>query len=87
MGLSADLAQGKKNGYIFELQDCAAAKPDGPITKYHLVAYPEPNGKPKLRAYCTDQSDVIRVSRTGSAQDCLKVGVELAESDIAQPQN
>jgi hypothetical protein len=86
-GLSTDLASGKKNGYIFELHDCSTAKPDGPITKYHLVAYPEPNGTAGLQAYCTDQSDVIRVSRNGSAQDCLKMGVELAESDIAHPQN
>ncbi|HYM74639.1 MAG TPA: DUF4190 domain-containing protein [Candidatus Dormibacteraeota bacterium] len=86
-GLSADLARGKKNGYVFELQDCAAAKPFGPIVKYRLMAYPEANGKARLPAYCSDESDVIRVSRNGSAQDCLRAGVDLSESDVTHPKD
>jgi len=83
--ISHDLASGKKNGYVFALQGCAAAKSDGPIMKYQLVAYPASSAKGGA-AYCSDQSDVIRVARSGSADDCLKTGVDLSESEISHPQ-
>ena len=85
-GISRQLATGKKNGYVFQFQHCAAEKPNGPIVKYQLVAYPEGpeyNGRP---AYCSDQSDVIRVARNGSGNDCLSAGVELSEKEITHPQ-
>lgn len=84
-GISHDLASGKKNGYVFALQGCASAKSDGPIVKYQLAAYPAAPVKGGA-AYCSDQSDVIRVSRNGSAEDCLKTGTELSGSEITHPQ-
>jgi hypothetical protein len=85
-GISQQLASGRKNGYVFQLQRCSRAKPDGPIVKYQVVAYPEGarnNGGP---AYCSDQSDVIRVARNGSGSDCLTRGVDLSVSELAHPQ-
>lgn len=85
-GISRQLATGKKNGYVFQFQRCTAEKANGPIVKYQLVAYPEGpeyNGRP---AYCSDQSDVIRVARNGSGNDCLRAGVELSEKEITHPQ-
>src|SRR5215469_1789390 len=38
-GIDAELARGKKNGYVFQLRHCLPAKLDGPIVKYDLVAY------------------------------------------------
>jgi hypothetical protein len=84
-GISADLARGRKNGYVFELQGCTSAKADGPIVKYKLVAYPATPGKTAVPAFCSDQSDLIRVARNGSAQDCLTAGVDLSESEITHP--
>jgi len=86
-GISEDLAKGQKNDYIFELKNCASAKPSGPIVKYQLVAYPLKAGNTAATpAFCSDQSDVIRVARNGSAQDCLKTGVDLSEKEITHPQ-
>jgi len=85
-GISHDLASGRKNGYVFALQGCtAAAKSDGPIVKYQLVAYPAAPVKGGA-AFCSDQSDVIRVARNGSALDCLKTGIDLSEGEISHPQ-
>jgi hypothetical protein len=84
-GISADLARGRTNGYVFELKDCTAAKEDGPIKKYQLVAYPAAPVKPGSPAFCSNESDVIRVSKNGSAQDCLLAGVELSQTEITHP--
>ncbi len=54
--------------------------------KYQLIAYPADPGKNGSPAYCSDQSDVIRVAWSGSAQDCLKMGVDLSEREIRNPQ-
>lgn len=84
-GLSSDLASGRKNGYIFRVQDCSAAKPKGPIVKYRVVAYPTVPGKNAVPAYCSDESDVIRVARSGSPLECLDRGVDLADSEVSNP--
>jgi hypothetical protein len=85
-GINADLARGKRNGYVFELRNCGAAKVDGPIVNYRLVAYPSVAAKKGSPAFCSDQSDVIRVARNGSAEDCLQSGIELSASEIQHPQ-
>jgi len=88
-GISEDLAAGHKNGYTFKLQGCAADKAVGPIVKYQLLASPwlDPAmpGKAAAPAFCSDQSDVIRIAPNGSAQDCLKTGVDLSVKDITHP--
>ena len=85
-GISSDLAGGRQNGYIFELKNCSAVKPGGPIARYQVVAYPvEPRGA-EVPAYCTDESDVIRVVKTGSPQDCFTTGTELSAQEVSSPQ-
>ena len=85
-GISRDLATGKKNGYIFELKNCSAVKPGGPIARYQMVAYPVEPGRAGASAYCTDESAVIRVVRKGSRQDCFEVGKELSAQEVNRPQ-
>ena len=74
-GISKDLAEGKKSGYRFELQNCVPAKPGGAIAKYQLLAYSADPVQAGAPAYCTDESDVIRVVRNGSPQDCFNRGI------------
>jgi hypothetical protein len=78
--------RGKKNGFVFELASCAPAKKGGPIAKYRVVAY-MPIRKAGAPAYCSDDSDVIRVARNGLAVDCLKSGVDLSENEINNPKS
>jgi hypothetical protein len=83
---SNQLDRAKKNGYIIELQACAAKNPGGPITKYRVVAYPQMVNQPGKPAYCSNESDTIKVSRNGSIQDCLRIGEDLPASEINHPQ-
>ena len=84
-GISGDLASGRKNGYAFELSDCANAKGAGPIVKYRLVAYPTVPRKTGTPAYCSSESDVIRMAPSGSPDDCMTTGTDLSESEITHP--
>ena len=84
-GISSELAAGKEKGYVFELRNCVAGKPRGPISKYQLVAYPEIPGKLGAPAYCSDESDVIRIAHDGSAENCLQKGGEMSETEITHP--
>ncbi len=81
-GISGELAGGKKNGYIFELKNCTAGKPGGPIARYQLLAYSAKAGQRGAPAYCSDESDIIRVVRNGSVQDCFKTGTEVSVKEL-----
>jgi peptidyl-prolyl cis-trans isomerase B (cyclophilin B) len=81
-----DLAQGHKDGYVFVLQGCEATKPNGPIAKYQLLAYPVAQNKTRLPAYCSNESDRIKIDQKGSPQNCLRTGADLLESQINHPQ-
>jgi hypothetical protein len=83
-GISSELAHGHKNGYTFSLHGCLASKPDGPITKYQLLAVPEGTSK-KGSAYCSSESDVIKISWAGAAQDCWRNGADLPAKQINRP--
>jgi hypothetical protein len=76
------LASGRSRGYIFELKNCTREKPDGPISKYQLLVYPAQPGSAAARTYCTDQSDKIRVLKSGDPNDCFTVGTELSTKEI-----
>lgn len=84
-GISSDLAGGRKNGYIFEFKNCSALKPGGPIARYQVVAYSVKPGGARAPAYCSDESDIIRVVKTGSAQDCFETGTELSAQEVSSP--
>lgn len=71
------LASGRKNGYVLGLRDCVPEKPDGPNTKYHVIAYPETKDTTGRRAFCSDESAVVRVDATGDGQKCIESGSPL----------
>lgn len=85
-GIDPEVVRGRKNGFVFELESCDAAKKGGPIAKYRVVAY-MPVRKPGAPAYCSDESDVIRVARNGSIMDCLKSGVDLSQNEVTHPKS
>jgi len=66
------LAAGRKNGYLFALSGC-----DGnPATRYRISAAPaDPSSG--TRAFCSDESAVIRFSPDGKAASCLSMGKPL----------
>ncbi|MGA9967504.1 MAG: hypothetical protein WBQ10_20065 [Terriglobales bacterium] len=66
------LAGGKKNGYLFAFSGC-----DGtPASRYSVTAVPaDPTSG--TRAFCSDESAVIRSSADGKATSCLAIGKPL----------
>ena len=72
--IDSTLAGGRKYGYVFELKDCAAGAEGAAIAKYRVVAYPMTVNQTGVRAVCSDESDVIKVDSSGSAQGCLENG-------------
>jgi hypothetical protein len=66
------LASGRKNGYIFALSGCNGV----PASKYSITAVPaDPSSG--TRAFCSDESAVIRFSADGRASSCLSMGKPL----------
>ena len=72
MLINSGLASGKKYGYAFTLSECAGT----PATSFRLTAAPNANGYGQ-RAFCADQSAVIRSSADGMAASCVKTGTPL----------
>ncbi len=68
------LAGGVKSGYRFHVQDCEPETPGGPNVKYKVVAYPLSKGQTGTKAFCSDESAVVKFSVDGSAQTCVDVG-------------
>ncbi len=69
MLINSGLASGKKYGYVFTLSGCGGA----PATSFHLTAAPSGNAYGR-KAFCADQSGVIRSSADGNAATCLASG-------------
>jgi hypothetical protein len=69
MLIHSGLASGKRYGYVFSISDCAGA----PANAFHLTAVPNANSYGR-KAFCADQSNVIRSSTDGSAASCLSSG-------------
>lgn len=70
MLINSGLASGKKYGYVFTLSGCSGM----PATTFHLVAVPNGNSYGR-KAFCADQSAVIRSSDDGNVAACLAGGV------------
>ena len=73
--IDESLATGLKNGYRFELRNCVNSDTEG--HKYQVVAYPVKVNNTGTRAFCSDETQVIRVDASGSADDCLSSGEPL----------
>ena len=71
------LANGQKSGYAFELSGCGAETEGKGNTKYRVAAYPVTKNTTGIRAFCSDESAVIRVDSNGSAEGCLESGPPL----------
>jgi len=72
--ISGSLAIGRKSGYAFELSNCAPEAAGGANVKFQIVAYPLTPNQTGIRAFCSDESDVVKVDANGSAQGCLENG-------------
>ena len=68
------LATGSKYGYAFALSNCSADTSGGPNTKFQITASPLTPNQTGIRAFCSDESAVIKVDRNGSAENCLESG-------------
>lgn len=65
------LLSGQKNGYNFALQNCTAESDGGAITKFQVAATPMSKASGG-KAFCADETRVIRFERSGSADDCFR---------------
>ena len=75
-GNDPNLGSGKY-GYIFSLQDCTANSSGEPNTKYQITAFPERRNQTGVRAFCSDESGLIRSDADGSPQACQEKGEAL----------
>jgi len=66
------LASGHKSGYRFIISNCDPP----PASRFSITAVPE-SSIAGQRAYCADQSGVIRYSSDGRADTCLAIGKTL----------
>src|SRR4029077_4608513 len=58
--IDRDLASGRKYGYVFELTGCSAGPEGGANVKYQVLAYPMTVNQTGMRAFCSDESAVIK---------------------------
>ena len=69
MLINSGLASGKRYGFVFTLSGCGGA----PASRFQLTAAPSGNSYGR-KAYCADQSGVIRSSSDGNPATCLASG-------------
>ena len=72
--INTELASGKKAGYQFDLLNCVPATPGGANVKFQVVAQPITPNQTGVRAFCSDESTVIKVDSAGSMRGCLQDG-------------
>jgi type IV pilus assembly protein PilA len=72
--INTELASGKKFGYQFDLLNCVPATPGGANMKFQVGAHPVTPNQTGVRAFCTDESAVIKVDASGSMRGCLQDG-------------
>jgi type IV pilus assembly protein PilA len=66
------LASGKKSGYVFAISGCDVR----PASKYQTTAVPA-DPESGMRAFCSDESAVLRYAADGKAATCLSEGMPL----------
>ncbi len=75
-GLVGDLGNGRYGGYIFVISGC-----DG--TQYKVVGEPEVPDSGE-RAFCSDESGMIRFASDGKATSCLSAGEPVLERSVTR---
>lgn len=75
-GVDSTLAGGIKDGYRFEIANCSAegVGEAARTIKYQVIAYPMSNGQSGHRAFCSDESGVVKVDPNGDTEACLQHG-------------
>jgi type IV pilus assembly protein PilA len=68
------LVSGEQNGYRFELRNCENSETQN---KYQVVAYPLVRNQSGIKAFCADESAVIKSDPAGSPDSCLANGAPL----------
>jgi type II secretory pathway pseudopilin PulG len=69
------LASGTAYGYRFVVQNCL--RPDKGGGKYQVVAYPLSRNQTGVKAFCSDETAIVRFDSGGSPDDCLTHGEQL----------
>jgi hypothetical protein len=69
MLINSSLASGKKYGFVFTLSECTG----NPATAFHISAVARENSFGH-KAFCADQSGVIRSSEDGNPATCFASG-------------
>jgi type IV pilus assembly protein PilA len=69
------LASGQRAGYVFELRNCINSETEG--HKYQVLASPVKHNSTGRRAFCSDESGVIRTASGASPEECLTNGSPL----------
>ena len=69
--IDAVLASGVKSGYTFALTSCTAAGSTTINVTYSSTGVPTAPGQTGQRAFCSDQSGVIKYDAGGSGSSCL----------------
>ena len=72
--IDAQLASGQKHGYRYELSGCMTNEA-GTAVKYQVAADPLTVNTTGTRAFCSDESAVLKVDLSGSARKCLESGL------------
>ncbi len=75
--LNPAMGSGMQHGYVYQLQSCSPDKAGGPNTKFQVAAYPQTRNQTGRRAFCSDESGVIKFDVNGSPQACLESGSAL----------
>ena len=75
--IEPSLVSGRRIGYVFTLQNCAAEKEGDPASHFQITASPAVPNSSGRRAFCGDESAVTRVDESGSAAACLDHGSPL----------
>lgn len=79
--IGSNLTSGRRSGYEFVLSDCTADTAGGPNTKFKIASYPQVLGTTGTRSFCSDETAVIKVDRTGSREDCFEQGEAIGEQN------
>lgn len=74
---SGPLAKGQKNGYAFELNGCTPEDGNAANRHYRVVAYPLRENQTGIRAFCSNESMIVKADPGGSTQKCLERGEPL----------
>ncbi len=74
--IQPDLASGLKSGYIFTIYNCTKINAGGTdrITGYSITAVPQTVGTTGDRAYCADQSGIIKFDPAGGSNCSQTLG-------------